>query len=400
MTHKLVSFLGRGFYRPDASRTDYRVARYEFVDNQDGRCWASPPSTQFAHAAYLWHQQPGMQPFDSVVILGTSGSMWDALADSFGGDAGRAVSETVLTVSDLVDRQDVPQHLLDRYAVELSQQSGVDVRLLLIPSATDAASQSGILRQIDHVVADGDRLWLDVTHGYRHLPMIGLAAACLAATLRAAEIEEIAYGALEMTRDGLTPVISLKWILQLLRVLSGLNELSHRQSLRPLIGCFPQGKVRGVLEDASYKLDVMRIDEAARAVREGVQLLDLEQDDLPLELALVSGTIRNRLEQFGRQRRTIKGLTEMARLALQEDEFVHASIYLAEAVGLAADKDVPGDADEDRRLKKVRNWLVHAGQLRVRPEDRDVRQLVANRSQLRRFLQSHIDRLWQDARQA
>jgi len=400
MSHTLVSFLGRGPYSQEGVRRGYQSVRYQFSDVGGNTGWTSQPSKHFAYAAYEFHQQLGQTPLDSVVILGTSGSMWDALADSFGTLGKESVSEVVLELSDLVDQQVVTQEVLDIYSAELTEMTATSIRLLLIPAANDSASQATILEQITQAIADGDRVYLDVTHGYRHLPMIGLAAAAVAATSKRAQIEDIVYGALDMTRDGHTPVVSLVWILQLFNVLNGLNTFSRRQNLRPLIDCFPGGKVRTALEEAAFKLDVMRIDEAAAAVRDCLKTLAESVETLPIELQLVAGVVRGRLEQFSRQKRNIKGLTQMASLALDEDDFLRTAIYLSEAVQKAAKQGIPGDTGEDRKLSMVRNWLAHAGKLTLSKDDREVRDWISNRNQLRAFFRKHIERLQEDVRPA
>lgn len=398
MPRILISFLGRGPYRPDGSRGDYRFTRYDFVDLHGKSLWTSQPQKHFAYAAFQACQEiQGQSPFDTVVILGTSGSMWDAVADSFGERHGLGLTEAVLNLSDLVDRHQVTQQVLDQYGHDLSEGSGLKIRLLLITSASDAVNQSSILSQIESSVDAGDEVVLDVTHGYRHLPMIGLAAANLITAHKSAKIDDIKYGALDLTIDGITPVISLRWILKLFDAIGGMNEMSRRQNMRPLIECFPDGVLRSLFEDCAYKLDVMRIDEAALAARKCVDQLDRSADALPAELALIAGVLRERLLQFTKHSRSLLGLTQMAKLSLEEDDFLRTAVYLAEAADFAKAKGIPSDGDEDRRLKLVRNWLAHAGRLTVTSNDRAVSEQVANRAQLRTFLRKHIDRLWKDA---
>jgi hypothetical protein len=212
------------------------------------------------------------------------------------------------------------------------------------------------------------------------------------------EIEEIGYGAGDMTQSGITPVISLLWVLRLMEVLSACTVLEDYQLLRPLIRCFPNGTVRNALEDAAYKIDVMRIDEAALAVRNALRQLELEIDSLGAELKTVAKPLIQRLERFSHHERTAKGLTSMARLALEQDDFLRTSIFLAEAIDIAVENGIPGDNRRDSRLKVVRNWLAHAGKLRAAREDRDIRDLVSSPNQLRKFLREQVDRLWEELR--
>jgi len=389
--HTLVSFLGRG---PGRGK-DYLTAKYQFVDPVSKQVWISPNCKHFAFAAYEFHQKL-QSPFDN--ILGTSGSMWAALADSFGNVGGSAVTEFALSLIDLVDQERITQTDLDIYASELSKALSVKVQLRLIPSAAESVDQADILSQILGAVEAKEKVYLDVTHSYRHLPMIGLAAAAISASLQDAEIEDICYGAWEMRDGDVSPVVSLKWILQLFRVLNGLNELSRSQQLRPLIDCFPEGVVRDALENAAYKLDVMRIDHAASAVQVALARLDEEVASLPIELQIVVDGMKERLRHFSRLSRNPSGLTRMAELALDQDDYLRASVFLAEAVELAVARGMPENKTENRRLKTVRNWLAHAGDLDSEKKSHNVQHWVSDRKKLRQFFRNHIKRLNKELR--
>lgn len=396
----LISFLGRGPIATSGLRKDYRLSRYRFFDDQGKIVWDSQPAKHFAHAVFEYHRQFNESPFSKVVILGTSGSMWDALSESFGGTSGEALSGTVFELSEMVDKNSVVQSVLDRYAMELSRSNEVEIQLQLIPSAADKSGQSEILRRLNESVGQNDSVWLDVTHGYRHLPILGLAAAAISAMAANARVEEISYGAMEMSTGEYTPVISLKWILRLLQVLNASSSLSSYRQLRPLVECFPSGRLRNALDDAAYKLDVMRIDEAGIAVRECVSLLNQNLTQLPLELQIVSSLILDRLQQYGQLNRTIAGLTYLAERSLEADDFLRSAIFLAEAVDKAVATGIPGNEELDRKLKIVRNWLAHAGKLSATSDDRDVRDWVANRKKLREFMMIHINRLRLEMREA
>jgi CRISPR-associated Csx2 family protein len=392
MSRKLITFLGRGPYRPDGSRGEYRLSKYQFPSPNSHEGWISAPNKVFATAISQWAEEVQKRKFEKIVVLGTSGSAWDILAERFSRHGADWETEQVLEMIELVDTQSVTESALEKYSAEFPDS----IELQLIPSGASLEDQSQVLNIVTNAIREGDRVWLDVTHGYRHLPMLGLASAAIGTRLIKAEIEEIGYGAGDMTLNGITPVISLLWVLRLMEVLSACTVLDDYQLLRPLIGCFPNGTIRNALEDAAYKIDVMRIDEAALAVRKAVKQLESEIESLGAELKTVAAPLIQRLERFSRHERTAKGLTSMARLALEQDDFLRTSIFLAEAIDIAAVQGIPGDNQRDSRLKAVRNWLAHAGKLRVPREDRDIRELVSSRNHLRKFLLDQVDRLWQE----
>lgn len=393
MARKLITFLGRGPYRPDGSRGEYRRSRYQFQNFGANSQWTSNENKVFATAVVQWSREVLKKPFEEIVVLGTSGSAWDLLAESFSRNREDWTTGDVLAMVELVDADEVCVAALQEYSHEFPSH----VHFKLIPSGASENDQAEVLRLVTESVSQGDQVWLDVTHGFRHLPMLGLASAAIAAQLMDAQIEQIVYGAGDMSRDGVVPVLSLTWMLRLMEVLSASAMLEDYQLLHPLIRCFPSGNVRNALEEAAYKIDVMRIDDAALSVRKAVALLKSDLDEMSVELKTVAGPLLQRLGKFSKQQRTVRGLTGMAKLALEQDDFLRASIFLAEAIDLAAERGIPGDEVLDRRTKTIRNWLAHAGKLGEARKDREIRSFVESRTQLSAFLRSQIDRLSEEA---
>lgn len=49
----------------------------------------------------------------------------------------------------------------------------------------------------------------DLTHGFRHLGMVGFLSAYMLKRVRDLSVRDLWYGALDMSRDGVTPVLRL-----------------------------------------------------------------------------------------------------------------------------------------------------------------------------------------------
>ncbi len=192
----LLSFLGKG--RADL-KTGYRIASYRF----DAGFARSVPFFGLALNDYL-------KP-DRLVLVGTAGSMWDVFFERAGGD-----DDAMLELMSAVEAGQVDDRLLDLPRQQLAAQLGIPVDCLLIPYARDAAEQSEILRRLASVVQPGEHLSIDVTHGFRHLPMLALVAARYLGRVVGVQIDELYYGALEMTADGETPVLRLGGLLAML----------------------------------------------------------------------------------------------------------------------------------------------------------------------------------------
>ncbi|HRF74088.1 MAG TPA: TIGR02221 family CRISPR-associated protein [Accumulibacter sp.] len=193
----LISFLGKG--QPD-QQTGYRTANYRF----DAGFSRAVPFFGLALTEYL-------KP-DRLVLVGTAGSMWDVFFHREGVD-----DEAVLELMAAVEGGTVDQSLLQLPQRQLGERLGVPVDCLLIPYARDPAQQAEILRLLAAVVHPGEKLCIDVTHGFRHLPMLALVAARYLARVGGVKVEELYYGALEMTTpEGETPVLRLGGLLAML----------------------------------------------------------------------------------------------------------------------------------------------------------------------------------------
>ncbi|WP_374495459.1 TIGR02221 family CRISPR-associated protein [Zoogloea sp.] len=193
----LISFLGKS--RVDA-RTGYRTARYRF----DSGFARDVPFFGMALVEYLKPER--------LVLVGTTGSMWDVFFEQQS-----SPDDDLLPLIDAVSTERVTADLLAANESHLSSRLGIPVTCLLVPYARDTAEQSALLGSVAKTVRPGEEVVIDVTHGFRHLPMLALVAARYLTHVRQVKVDELYYGALEMTPpDGETPVLRLGGMLQML----------------------------------------------------------------------------------------------------------------------------------------------------------------------------------------
>ena len=192
----LISFLGKGKVDP---KTGYKTASYRF----DPDFSRTVPFFGLALTEYLKPER--------LVLIGTSGSMWDVFFERDG------AQDDTLKLMEAVDAEQVDETLLEAHAHRLEDVLGVPVDCLLIPYARNAAEQAAVLGHIARTVHPGERVWIDVTHGFRHLPMLALVAARYLSRVVGVKVDDVYYGALEMTQlGGETPVLSLRGLLDML----------------------------------------------------------------------------------------------------------------------------------------------------------------------------------------
>lgn len=213
MTHTLISFLGKS----RKQEGQYSQACYCFNKNQQ-------ETARFFSFALKKHIQP-----DRLVMLGTSGSMWDVLCEYLGTDN----HEQWANLSEAVETDSVKQQQLDTFAKPISQALNLDCSLKIIPYGDDLAEQIEILQIMAAAIQAGDTVSLDLTHGLRHLPMLGLLSAMYLQTARNVTINGIYYGALDRTKNGLTPVMQLEGLLSIADWLNALDGFNKTGNLAP-----------------------------------------------------------------------------------------------------------------------------------------------------------------------
>jgi len=205
----LISLIGKSKADP---QTGYRKAHYGFEPNFSR-------TVSFFGLALLDYAKP-----ERLILAGTAGSMWDVFFEHQHTD-----DETALALMDAVEKEAVTAQMLAIHEQRLSEELGIPVQCLLISYARDETEQTTILTDLADHLAPGEKVILDVTHGFRHLPMLALVAARYLARVRGVQVQEVYYGALEMTDPVTqkTPVLRLSAMLHMLNWVDALAVYEH-----------------------------------------------------------------------------------------------------------------------------------------------------------------------------
>ena len=196
----LISFLGRA---TADERTGYKTASYKFDDG-------TVETVPYFGLALIKQLKP-----KRAVILGTSGSMWDVFIESKA--QGSEFEDERLELYEAAQASNVDNNLLEKVAPVIETAIRLPVHLSVIPYGRDLPEQIDILRRIAAYVGPDEDVILDITHAFRHLPVLAMVAAHYLERVRGAKVSAIYYGAFEMKdQDGITPVINLHGLLQLM----------------------------------------------------------------------------------------------------------------------------------------------------------------------------------------
>ena len=231
----LVSFIGKG--KRDGASTGYETTQYSFPDG-----WQSPRISVFGLALLTYYKQHLRQPIDRWLVLGSPQSNWDALLEGVPEDQwDSALDQVYGTIRDAVEAEEqsssatgigqLTQPLLDAWGDALSERlQPVVVKCQLVGWCEAPTSQLQMWRVLSQEVPEGSELVLDITHGFRHQPMLLAPMVVLLGMLKNLSGVELYYGALEMGNR----VLKLDLFPELLEYIQHVSVLQTTGDYEPL----------------------------------------------------------------------------------------------------------------------------------------------------------------------
>ena len=315
MTLTLVTILGKA-RRADGG-AGYNEATYRFPDGGTDK-------SAFFGLALARHLQP-----DEIVILGTASSMWSVLVENLA--AQNDDEDARIQLMDAEQAGKVDQPLLDDLASLIERAIGAVVRPTLIPMASKEHEQYAILEAVEKAVARNSDLDFDLTHGFRHLGMVGFLSSFMLERLHHLKVRGLWYGALDMTQDGITPVLQLDGLVRVRRWLDALDRFDHTGDY----GVFaPLLREDGVPDDRANHLKAAAFLERTLNVQDAARELDTFLPVLDRPLSGASGLFQDRLAARLRWANAGK-LSEQQRILafqyLKRRDFVRAAMFGKEA---------------------------------------------------------------------
>lgn len=381
----LISLLGK-------AAKGYRTANYCFDQNVIR-------TEPFFGMALLEHAKP-----DKLILAGTAGSMWDVFFEHQQTD-----DEATLALIDAVASEAVTPEMLSIHEQRLTEKLGIPVQCLLISYARDETEQTAILTDLAASLQPGEKVILDVTHGFRHLPMLALVAARYLARVRGVQVQEVYYGALEMTdpATGQTPVLRLSTMLHMLDWVDALAVYEHSGNY----GVFaPLLQKDGMQQDRASMLAQAAYFERNGNPVQAKQSLSGAHNHVrdhqgPLG-ELFKDTLTEHIGWFRQGNRADWELALADRYLARQD-YLRAITYLCEAYISRATEKFGGNSNqfEDRDmafknadknpdvwlLKHLRNAMAHG----VRSDNRDAKRLLQDEQALDKKLHALRKTLFQ-----
>ncbi|MEO5365635.1 MAG: TIGR02221 family CRISPR-associated protein [Magnetococcus sp. WYHC-3] len=385
MGRVLISFLGK------ARGGEYDKLSYEFGPGD-------VEETRYIGLALARRVRP-----DRLVLLGTATSMWDVLLEHTDGQGEHAETWNLMN-DELKTPQGVTQSRLDPLAPVFTQHVGVPCVPRLIPLGRDAAEQVQILEVLADAVEEQDQVSLDLTHGLRHLPMLGLLSALYLRRVKQVDIQALYYGAKEMRDAGAkeTPVVRLDGLMQLADWISALERYDHSGDYGVFQKLLPDGA--DTLEEAAFYERTNNASQAKEKLGNFQRWLKENGSTLSPAARLFRPQLEQRLELIKKPDRAAREAF-LAWRYLERKDFLRAVIYgyeslvTRQAVTLKKNPEGHDDREEASRslqdstdfntLKKMRNTLAHG----LRNKDDDIAREVKSEATLDRRIKDLFKKL-------
>ncbi len=391
MTRALITFLGRTPKTEDG----YRKTSYIFPDGEKG-----------AGTALFASQLIERIEVDEIIILGTTGSVWDCL---FKEETIRDNLENLWSgIRDKAENKKIIQADLDRIQPYVSAYfANKEIRLRLIPNGFTEKEQYELLRIMKEETKKYSDLIVDVTHSFRHIPMLGMAAAIYLKYVQKIAINEIWYGFYDPdAKQGYAH--TLKGLLGLFDWIDALSKYDYSADygvFKALLTQENKENVASKMQEAAY---YERNVEAVKAKDRIISVnRALKEDPLTGLSTLIQPELEKRMAWAEKEEGLQDRQAHLADIYLRGGDYVRSSIYAFEAFItelVYREKGDPGNFSDRHTAKKnfkltrynslyndfekIRNSLVHA----TRPDNDYLRIILNDEQKLKEIISSFLNK--------
>lgn len=231
MAKILIASIGIGVFDPRNETANYRNANY-YV-NGDTSCIHSTP--------YVIEAIKKFYEIDKLILIGTCGSGWLPFYSYLYEPTSLIPAQTEYDLDYAIELEDLynSENKFNRDPLEirkalepLKQALGdfcMDVIVLKYGlNEEEHLTNFGILSAIGGLLQDGDKIYFDITHSYRSLPVYELLSISYFKDVlnKDIKVEAVTYGMLEASKelDGKTPIVNMEKLVHLLDYIQAVEE--------------------------------------------------------------------------------------------------------------------------------------------------------------------------------
>ncbi|VTS00813.1 TIGR02221 family CRISPR-associated protein [Tuwongella immobilis] len=395
MPTTVVSFIGTGRRSNEADpRTRYSKTTYRFLLPGIG---ARLESTSLFGVGLLRYLRATKVDVDRWLVMGTSASLWSELYELL--DNPDEVLEEYCEIDELVAAKQVTTEALAKWQSVLnSRLNRVQFSLCLTGSAMELPSQHEAARAMFQHIPRGNRVVMDITHGFRHQPVIATAIVSLMRWTHDIQHVRYFYGAYDAREGDVAPAVELPIFQELL-------EATEASAILDTTGNYQQTASRlGMDAELAWFLEsTNQLGSAKNQVNRLQQVLSEPTDPIRTEL---HDLLADRLE-WARQDKFVSRYRQAARNALDQNDYFRAVVLVYEGLLVLANSILRPGSDpvnyqyreesgkeivaklsgEEKRLFKhlanTRNACAHG----TRSDVFEVQQILATPQAFRAFME-------------
>jgi len=406
---RLITILGNPT-RGASPTEQYRRTSYAFPDG-----WTSPSRSFFGLALFEWLSGQRGEAIEEIVVIGTSGSAWSTLHELVPGwDSDQAASDDWLELKERELESGVTAQMLELVSERLaSHLEGVSVRCLLVGHCDTGKEQIALLGHIAQAIPAGERVFLDITHGFRHFGVLAIQSLMFLTSAIDVAIEGVYYGMFTPNR-----AVSLAGGQELTEWAEALVLLQRAGQLAPLVPLLEPGypSIAKLVDELHFLISINAFDRAITKYGQVKGQLGQMRGGSPLDAA-IGRMIMAELDDIFASTSICDIQRRMARRALETGDLMRAAVLTYEAVlsaGISDPKevmryDIREDVSNDIKsgrpcqgrerstfntLKMVRNCVAHGtNQHAYHNSNAAVSRALSSPDHLRAFVEDAMDTL-------
>ena len=331
MQNTLVSFIGKGAFKDRNLGSSGGYIKTKYISNDpEALIHESSEVTFVTKALYEFYH------FDKIIIIGTKGSTWTEVASNFVPLEFQQKSDYIELVKKLETKDQNLTHEELVTLAEICSKALKDVTFVF--KLFDDQDDFSLFNSIIESIEANDLITIDVTHGFRTIPMFCFSAIQYLTFVNNIEIKRVVYGKFEgVPRDAPKPIINLSTMLTLNKWISSFAQYNKTNDLSNFSELLSNTKYTSKPNlDLVAKLDQISFNEKVTLASHSLDLLkdidvtkELDQSD-PI-LRLFTKPLQERID-YRNEKTLAHSIFKLARKYIATKDFTRAILYLHEAL--------------------------------------------------------------------
>jgi CRISPR-associated Csx2 family protein len=296
-----------------------------------------------------------------------------------GGDS--EIFQELEVLQDKVASGPVGQEDLDHLSALLTKALGISFAARVIPIGDEADGQIELLRIMANEVGDRDRVNIDITHGFRYLPMIALTSALHLQSVKNANVEGFWYGALGSSGTSGTTV-RLTGLLKIAESVRALTTYDKDGDYSAFSSIFSEVEPKGsniatLLDSAAFYENTLNFRMARDEIKKLIVALENHQNRLPGELQLIVPEILRRVK-WAEKDNIESRIASIVRTSLSNGDYLRSVIVLYEGIVASiceANSVDPTSYEGREKIRKQYEEFIKESGSNVRPYYTDIKSI-------------------------